>query len=65
MKPKIFIVLFLSFLSLLLVPAWAEEIKTNSEQSAFTLEVTDNLINLQAEERICFCTIALLLYGTE
>ncbi len=52
MKKNIFLVLSLSFLLLLSisVPAQAEETKTKSEQRPFTLEVTNNLINLQANK---------------
>ena len=52
MKKKTFFSLFLSFLLLLSVsvPTWAEEIQTKTEQSTFTLEVTNNLINLKAEQ---------------
>ena len=42
--------IFLSLLLLLSVPAWAEETKTQFKQSPFTLEIKDNLINLQANQ---------------
>ncbi len=40
----------IAVLMLMGFPAWAEETKTRVEQSTFTLEVKDNLINLQAEQ---------------
>ena len=65
MKPKVFIVLLLFCLSLLLVPAWAEEnttlmsakdslliptLEKGGKGGFFNLEVTDNLINLKANQ---------------
>ncbi len=50
-----FSALFLLFFLSTIFPAWAEEIKSNptlskgGEWGFFNLEVTDNLINLQAE----------------
>ncbi len=44
---------FLSFFLILLLSvsfAWAEETATITEQNTFTLEIADNLINLQAEQ---------------
>lgn len=49
---KISFGLFLFFLLLLCAnfPAWAEAVETKTEQSTFTLEIADNLINLQTKE---------------
>lgn len=52
LKKNISFSIFLSFLLLLSisVPSWAEETQIKSEQSTFTLKVTNNLINLQANK---------------
>ncbi len=53
MKKISFGIFLFSFLFLICVnlPVWAEETKTQLEQKIpFTLEVSDNLINLQAEQ---------------
>lgn len=51
MKRNFLFPLIISIFLILLCPfAWAEEPNINTEQPTFTLEVQDNLLNLQAEE---------------
>ncbi len=51
MKKSIFLFWVLSLLLISVnLCAWAEQVETKSEQSTFTLEIKDYLINLRAEQ---------------